>query len=94
MYPFRILIVRKDNRLLTRVVYQEGIPRIELTGLVIRCCSCPELDIHTQRGTMFLRGDEPNRNHRVHIKTEQDVSYDTLTFFNKVNEQIKTHVSV
>lgn len=94
MYPFRILIVRKDNQLLTRVVYQEDLPSIQLTGLVIRCCSCPELDIYTQRGTIFLRGDEPNRNHRVHRRTEQDVSYDTLTFFKNVNNQIKTHVSV
>jgi hypothetical protein len=94
MYPFRILIVRKDDQLLMRVVYQEGFPHIELTGLKIRCCSCPELDIYTQRGIIFLRGDDPERNHRVHIKTEQDVSYDTLAFFKNVNNQIKTHVPV
>ena len=94
MYPFRILIVRKDNQLLTRVVYQEGLPSIQLTDLNIRCCNCTELDIYTQRGTIFLRGDEPARNHRVHRRTEQDVSYDTLTFFKNVNNQIKTHVSV
>ena len=94
-YPFRILIVRKDNKLLTRVVYQEGLPSIQLTGgLNIRHCSCPELDIHAQCGTIFLRGDIHERNHRVHRRIEQDVSYDTLTFFNKVNNQIKTHVSV
>jgi len=94
MYPFRILIVRKDNQLLTRVVYQEDLPSIQLTGLVIRCCSCPELDVDRTIGTIFLRGDTPRRNHRVHKKLQRDVSADISGFFNNLNNQIKTHVSI
>jgi hypothetical protein len=94
MYPFRILIVRKDDNLLMRVVYQEGLPNVSANGVYIKCCSCPELDINAHCGTIFLRGDQPDLNHRVNRKIERYVSYDTLTFFNKVNNQIKTHVSV
>jgi hypothetical protein len=94
MYPFRILMVRKDDAIHMRIVYQEGLPSMSVNGVRIKCCSCPELDVDRAIGTIFLRGDTPGRNHRVHKKLQRDVSADISGFFNNLNNQIKTHVSI
>lgn len=94
MYPFRILMVKKDDVLHMRVVYQEGFPHMSTSGVRIACSSCPELDVYRAIGTIFLRGDIPKLNHRVHKKLHCDVSADISGFFNKINNQIKTHVSI
>jgi hypothetical protein len=92
-HQFKILIVRRDEHLYTRVVYQEGYPGLRLrSGLNISCCDCVELSVSNELGTVFMRGDKSNRDHECHVRTEKYVSDDIRAFVNSLNQSIKEYV--
>lgn len=86
-YPFRILIVRRDDRLMYRIVYQE--PNIQPlvldtpTGNIhIRCSAMPELSIHKFSGTMYLRGHDEFQNHCVNTYDGKRITDEEIQLLN------------
>ena len=66
MYPFNILIVKKDQGFLYRVVYQEN-KNIDITvdGVQILCSAIPELAMWDDHGSIYLRGYQSHEDHSV-----------------------------
>jgi hypothetical protein len=66
MYPFKILIVKKDQGFLYRVVYQEH-KNIDITvdGVQILCSAIPELAMWDDHGSIYLRGYQSHEDHSV-----------------------------
>ena len=68
MYPFRILLVRKDDDVFMRVVYQRvrhmDSIRINTRDIVIQSSACPEWGIHHIEPTIYLRGWSTPDDHR------------------------------
>lgn len=94
-YPFRILMVRRDDRLMYRVVYQE--PNIQPlvlntpTGnIMIRCSATPELSVHKFSGTMYLRGHQQYTDHCVDTYDGRRITDEEIQL---LNNQLK-NVSV
>lgn len=94
-YPFRILIVRRDDLLMYRVIYQEpDIQPLFLNtpngNILIRCSAMPELAVHKFSGTMYLRGHDQFRDHCVDTYDGRRITDEEIQL---LNNQLK-NVSV
>lgn len=93
MYPFRLLIVRREGYLYTRVVYQDGRPTLNRNiDVKINCCDCVELAVEDDIGTIFLRGDQRRADHEYHQRSEGRVSDDIVAFVERINNSIHEQV--
>lgn len=90
MYPFRILLVRKDNYVFMRVVYQQHRKiddhRINTRNIFISSAACPEWGIHHIEPTIYLRGWSTPDDHRTkeiyHFKPTNEL-------IEKINNDLK-----
>ena len=72
MYPFRILIVQKDQGFLYRVVYQQNKTiNINIDGVDILCSAIPELAVWDDHGSLYLRGYQNHEDHSVTRKPQR-----------------------
>lgn len=86
MYPFRILIVKKDQGFLYRVVYQQNKTiNININGVDILCSAIPELAVWDERGTLYLRGYQ---NHATHSVTQTSLKT-KKEFLMSLNDKLK-----
>jgi hypothetical protein len=68
MYPFKILIVKKDQGFLYRVVYQQNQTiNITVDGVCIVCSAIPELAMWDDHGSIYLRGYQSHEDHSVRL---------------------------
>jgi hypothetical protein len=86
MYPFKVLIVKKDQGFLYRVVYQEHTDiDIAVDGVQILCSALPELSVWDDHGTLYLRGYQNHAAHGVTLtplKTKKE-------FLMSLNDKLK-----
>jgi len=90
MYPFRILLVRKDNYVLMRVVYQQHRKiddhRINTRNIFISSAACPEWAVRDEDPAIYLRGYVYQRDHEARV-----IGYEKPTdeLIEKINNDLK-----
>jgi hypothetical protein len=86
MYPFKVLIVKKDQGFLYRVVYQQNQTiNINIDGVDILCSAIPELAMWEDHGTLYLRGYQ---NHAAHSVTQTPLKT-KKEFLMSLNDKLK-----
>jgi hypothetical protein len=88
---FKILVVKKHDHMLYRIVYQDGKPKISLPNLEVISSWCPQIITGGDSSVIYLRGDDSNLDHtpdRIY-RSERAVSK-----LNEINEILKHYVSI
>lgn len=86
MYPFNILIVKKEQEYYYRVVYQNN-RSIDITvdQVQIVCSALPEFAMWDDHGTLYLRGHDTDRDHFISTR----VSKTAKEFLMSINDKLK-----
>lgn len=86
MYPFKLLIVKKEQEYYYRVVYQNN-RNIDITidEVQIVCSAIPEFAMCEDTGTLYLRGHDTDRDHII----SRRVSRTAKEFFISINDKLK-----
>lgn len=86
MYPFNILIVKKEQEYYYRVVYQNN-RTIDITidEVQIVCSALPEFAMWEDHGTLYLRGHDKDRDHFISTR----VSRTAKEFLMSINDKLK-----
>lgn len=86
MYPFKLLIVKKEQEYYYRVVYQNN-RSIDITvdQVQIVCSALPEFGMWEDHGTLYLRGHDTDRDHFISTR----VSKTPKEFLMSINDKLK-----
>lgn len=90
MYPFRILLVKTDDGIYMRVVYQQyrnvQDTRISTRNILISSAALPEWDIRSNERVIYLRGYAV---HKDHIPRRIVCEEPTDELIEKINNDLK-----
>lgn len=90
MYPFRILLVKTDDGIYMRVVYQQyrniQDTRIDTRNILISSAALPEWDIRSNERVIYLRGHAAHKDHMPRRIVSEEPTDELIE---KINNDLK-----